>query len=640
MCGICGALGSVDDSIVQAVQVMNETQTHRGPDAGDLFVEDRRERRVALAHRRLSIIDLRPEAGQPMTDPDSGNVIVYNGEVYNFEELRKELEADGETFFSKSDTEVVLKGYKKWGEGVLKRLRGMFALALWDRSKERCLLARDRLGIKPLYYTEKASPSGGKLFLFASEVRSLLSSGLIDKKLNPTGLSSYIWNGFVAGDETVVRGVYSLPAGTSQWIDAEGKVEATNRYWDFPDPSHKGSLEKLQHELQEAVKLRLVSDVPLGVFLSGGVDSSAVAALAARNGVADLKTFNISFEEVEYDESPYADRVAKSLGTDHHTIKLGQSYFKKHLLEALEGLDQPTFDAVNTYFVSRAAREAGMTVALAGTGGDEVFGGYKSFLEIPSVARWGKLLGIFPNAILKAVSDVACRVKFGKAGAVPPQVRWGKLFDVLSARGNPLKLYQSFYGLFTQSFYRELLATEPSSTTHGLQDAFYKHLEDGIQGRELLDGISLVELSTFLGQRLLRDTDTASMAVSLEVRVPLIDHEIIEAAFGLQTDERFKDLPTKRLLRELALSELDPDIFDRPKAGFVLPIDVWCREELKEMVTDLLQDESLAASIGMNSNTIQRLWQGFNEGAPGLYWSRVWSIFVLLWWVKRYNLSL
>lgn len=640
MCGICGAVGAVDDGIVEAVTAMNETQRHRGPDAGAVWSEPAGSPAAVLGHRRLSIIDLRPEAGQPMVDADTGNVIVYNGEVYNFAEIRAELESAGVTFVSRSDTEVVLKGYARWGEQVLERLRGMFALAIWDAGKRRCLLARDRLGIKPLYLSEVSGAGGRRTLLFASEVRSLLESGRVERRLDPVALSSYVWNGFVAGRNGMIRGVESLAPGAKLWIEADGQRGEETPYWDFPPVGARGSVDELRERLEEAVRLRLVSDVPLGVFLSGGVDSSAVAALAARSGVADLKTFNISFEEVEYDEAPFAEAVARSLGTDHHTVRLGQDYFKAHLLEALEGLDQPTFDAVNTYFVSRAARESGMTVALAGTGGDEIFGGYKSFLEIPPVARWGKLVGVLPDGILETAARAACRFKFGPAGAVPPQVRWGKLGDVLTARGNPLHLYQTFYGLFTRSFYRELLAGEPTGTVSGLQTPFFEHLERSVRGRAPLDGISLIELSTFLGQRLLRDTDTASMAVSLEVRVPLIDHEIVEAAFRLETAERFQGLPGKGLLRRLALSELDPAIFDRPKAGFVLPIEVWCREELRETVDDLLRDEGLAASAGLDPAVVARLWRAFNEGAPGLYWSRVWSIFVLLWWVRRHRVSL
>ena len=644
MCGIAGAVGQLDPEVSAAVRSSGMSQAHRGPDSGGFWSSLRAEAGsgAAFAHRRLAIIDLSPRGRQPMLDPDTGNVLCFNGEIYNFKALRNELKREGASFRTSTDSEVILQAYAAWGQRCVTRLRGMFAFALWDAAQRCVLLARDRIGIKPLYLAEVRRPGGRRAVLFASELRALLAGGLLERRLSPTGLSTYLWNGFVTAPETIVSGVWSLDAGHTAWISQGGEILRAERFWRLPSAAGgSGDSETLAHALQQAVELRLISDVPLGIFLSGGVDSSAVAALAARTSSTRIRTFNISFDEAGYDESCYATAVAKGLGTDHHEIRLTQERFQSQLEEALASLDQPTFDGINTYFISRAVREAGITVALSGAGGDELFGGYRSFLDIPRAALWARRLGPLPVGLVRALAAAVARFKTGRAGGVPPQTRWGKLGDALATRGRLVELYQTSYSLFSSNFIDELRCVpEPEGVGHGLSQVRLRELEALTRSGPELHSISMLELSCFIGDRLLRDTDTTSMAVSLEVRVPLLDHQVIEAAAALGEAQRYAPLGSKSVLREIALADLDPAIFDRPKAGFVLPIELWSRASLKGEIDSTFEDRARCESVGLNPNAIARLWRAYQAGAPGIYWSRIWALFVLLHWTHAHRVSL
>ncbi len=641
MCGIAGAIGVLDAEVLAAVRRASNAQSHRGPDADGFWTNADTGPGVALAHRRLSIIDLSADGTQPMIDARSGVVLVYNGEVYNYRELRRELEAVGASFRTRTDTEVVIQAYLQWGPDSVARLRGMFAFALFDPRERRLLLVRDRLGVKPVYVTRVRRP-GGDVVLFASELRALLATDLVERNLDPIGLQTHLWHGFPIGPGTLVRGIERLDAGTSLTIVLDGLTESRRRYWSLPPARPAGrDTEELRAELDAAVGMRLVSDVPLGVFLSGGIDSSAITALAARRSNQAIRTFSVGFEEAAFDESEYARAVAQSLGTDHVAIHLSQASFTSRLDDALGALDQPSFDAINTYFVSRAVREAGITVALAGTGGDELFGGYSSFAELPRVARIARRAGVAPDAVLRALGAAISRVAFGRAGAAPPQARWAKLADMLATRGQLLDLYQLSYGLFVPSFLRTLAPTLDWTSTHaGLPIARARELEEAIFGSPPLHAVSMLELASFTGERLLPDTDAASMAVSLEVRVPLLDHRVVEALAGVDPVRRFEPLGRKQLLRDLALGSLDPALFERKKQGFELPIGGWIREELREEVDATFADRAACAAAGLDASAVARLWRAYQDGAPGVYWSRPWALFVLLWWCRRYRVSL
>jgi asparagine synthase (glutamine-hydrolysing) len=645
MCGVAGSIGQIDSRRIDAVKRMTRAQHHRGPDDEGFWSDAQGDgtRGVALGHRRLAILDLSPAGHQPMIDHASGCAMVFNGEVYNFKELARELESEGVRIRSTGDSEVILNAYARWGERAIERLRGMFALAIWDPRSQRVLLARDRLGIKPLYYT--TVEDGGRALYFSSEVRALLATGQVQRRIDRQGLATYLWNGVVVGPATLIAGVELLPAGTVLSVGLDARPEAPRRYWRLPSSrqhvSPQRAREELSAALQDAVQMRLLADVPLGVFLSGGIDSSAVTALAVRASEARVTTCTIGFDEAQYDESAHARAVAQALGTDHREVRLTGDMFRRGLPDALDGLDQPTFDAINTYFVSKAVREAGLTVALAGTGGDELYGGYSSFRDLPLAAHASRLTGPTPEPLLRAIAQLVVRAKLGAAGAVPPQTRWGKLCDVLAARGRLLELYQTSYALFTRSFQAELCELkETSQTDSGLPRERARELGSWLAGEPTLHAISTLELACFLGERLLRDTDTASMAVALEVRVPLIDHVVVEKLAAVPEAMRYHPLGRKQLLRELALSELDPRLFERPKRGFELPLEAWCRQQLGRDIDDTLRDEALCRRVGLRPDAVGRLWRAFREGAPGLYWSRIWALYVLLWWCRRYEASI
>ncbi len=621
---------------------MNAYQAHRGPDSEGIWSEvDATANGAVLAHRRLAILDLTEDGRQPMIDPVTGNTIVYNGEVYNYRQLRQELEQLGVSFSSQCDTEVVLKAYRVWGKSFVERLRGMFALVIWDAQQKRALCVRDRLGIKPLYYTVISRGDGQKTVLIASELRSLLATGFVKRQLSREGLSSYIWNGFVVGPQTIVKDIQLLPAATLMEIDAEGKLETPQRYWSIPPAASTSTPEQLAQSLQAAVKMRLVSDVPLGVFLSGGVDSSAIAALAVNANVGTIKTFNLSFAEAEYDEADYAQQVARSLGTEHIEVHLSQEAFHAQLEKALQSLDQPTFDAINTFYISQAVRDAGITVALAGTGGDELFGGYRTFKELPPAQQVSRALQDFPDPLRRIAAQPITRLKMGAFGIVPPQTRWGKLGDLLATQGDLLSLYQTFYSLFTLDLQAQLLPSGASAERdYGLPPSVAQQLRAESASEPTLSAISRYELTLFTGERLLRDTDAASMAVSLEVRVPLLDHEVVTQVVQQDPQSRFSPLGKKMILRRLALTKLDPALFERPKSGFVLPIERWSREQLSAEISATFADRNLCQAIGLNPLIINQLWQAFQVGAPGIYWSRIWSLYILLWWCRCYGMSL
>lgn len=574
-----------------------------------------------------------------MIDPASGVTIAFNGEVYNFGELRAELLALGVSLRSSSDTEVILAAYARWGESVIARFRGMFALALYDPRDETVLLVRDRLGVKPLYVSEH--PGG---LLFASELRALLASGRVQRRLDSAAVARFLWHGFVPGPGTLVEGVRLLPAGTTLRVGLDGRPREPRRYWQLPraeeDPDEERAVRRLGESLTEAVRLRLVADVPIGIFLSGGVDSSAMVALARRSTGDRLSTFTIRFEESRWDESMHARRVAEALSTDHHEITLTESDFTTHLEDALASIDQPTFDALNTYFVSRAVKDAGITVALAGAGGDELFGGYASFVDLPRARAVSSRLRAVPEPVLARLAAIATRLATGPASEVPPQTRWGKLADVLATRGDRLALYQVSYGLFSRDLHRELARRASDTLDWGLDPARAAELRERIHDQPDLAAISTLELASFVGERLLRDTDAASMAVSLEARVPLLDHRVVEAVAQVPARRRFHPLRRKALLRELVQRELDPALFDRPKAGFELPLERWCRRSLSTVLAESLQDVGHIERVGLDGEAVARLWRSFERGGPGVYWSRVWALHVLLTFCRRHRVYL
>src|SRR5215831_2936630 len=641
MCGIAGIIGRLDEKNRAALERMNDAMLHRGPDAEGTWISapDSRGWGALLAHRRLSILDLSPDGAQPMVDPVTGHVVVLNGEIYNFGGLRRRLMAEGQEFQSTGDTAVMLRALGLHGPDAVSWLRGMFAFACWDPKQRRLLLARDALGIKPLYIARASDPDAGWSVAFASELRALLASKLTGTPhLDGQAVASSVWNGFLVGPGTAVKGIDLLWPGRLIELDGAGKELRQEDFWPIPDRGPDPTMDEdgLAAVLQESLSLHLASDVPLAVFLSGGVDSSAMANLAQRAAESPIHTFTLAFEEQELSEGPIARRIAAAIGTEHHEVLLTEEHFVENLEAALDSLDQPTFDGLNAYYLSHAIRAAGFTVALAGTGGDELFGGYTSYRDLPVLQRWCQRAAWLPRGLQVAAATLATWLLGRSSESMPPQTRWAKLPEMVRRGEDLLALYQLAYALFLPGFQRELLASGfAEALADGLSPAMRQRISAETRARTPLSAISVMEQRLFLGERLLRDNDVASMASSLEQRVPLVDQVLFESVDRLPDQARYQPLGRKDMLRRIGLRGLDPALFERPKSGFVLPFDRWIRRGLKGAMDQTLRDPQAIAPVGLDPTAVERLWRAFLDGAPGMYWSRVWSIYVFVRWCHR-----
>jgi asparagine synthase (glutamine-hydrolysing) len=518
----------------------------------------------------------------------------------------------------------------------------MFALACWDPHRRQLLLARDALGIKPLYIARASSSSTGTWSVaFSSEVRALLASGLLGKaRLDPDAAASIVWNGFVAGPNTAIVGVESLWPGQLRVYDGNGKEEISRDFWTVTQSVQDGRMdeERLSSVFEECVRLHLISDVPLGIFLSGGIDSSAVANVAHNAARGPIHTFTLAFEEPEFNEAPIARRVAKAIGTHHREVLLSEQQVANQIDRALDSLDQPTFDGLNSYFMSRAVREAGFTVALVGTGGDELFGGYTSFRDLPLLHGWSRRLRWVPRGALEAGARFAVSALRRSDGVFPPQTRWAKLPEMLRRGDDLIALYQLAYALFLPDFQQALLPSN-GVPVDGLSAALRARLEQETRGRSPLSAISVLEQRLFLGKRLLPDNDAASMAASIEQRLPLVDQVLFEAVMALPDGPRYQPVGRKAALQRIGLRGLEPELFARPKRGFVLPFDRWIRRGLREAIDGTLRDPDAVSAAGLDPGAVRQLWQAFLDDVPGLYWSRVWALYVLVRWCLRHGVS-
>jgi len=643
MCGIAGIIGRVANPNRNALRRMAEAMVHRGPDDDGCWEAspDDRGWGVMLAARRLSILDLSSAGAQPMVDPVTRHVVVLNGEIYNYIELRDRLAAKGQRFQSTGDTAVMLRALSVHGRQALSWLRGMFAFALWDPNDRKLLIARDPLGIKPLYIARNPDPRGEWAMIFASEVRAILASELLGKpRLNPHAAASVAWNGFMLTPDTAIAGIESIWPGQLRVFDASGKEELSEYYWSVPPNGEASSIDESQFArvLEESVRLHLTSDVPLGVFLSSGVDSAAVANLARKTSGAPVHTFTLAFEEQEYNEGVIARRIADAIGTQHQEVILTEQRFIAQLDAALDSLDQPTFDGLNSYYMSQAVRDAGFKVALTGTGGDEIFGGYTSFRDLPTLLRWSRRAKWIPQRVIGEMANLVLSVLQRSPGAIPPQTRWAKLPELVRRGDDLLSLYQVAYALFLPDFQRQLLGgAMADALTDGLRSAMRSRLLVETRSRSPLSAISVMEQRLYLGERLLPSIDATSMASSIEVRLPLVDHVLVENAGRLHDRERYYPLRKKSVLRRTGLRGLDPALFEQPKSGFVLPYDRWLRMGLGRVMDQTMRDPAAVKPTGLNPEAVCRLWQAFLDGAPGLYWSRVWALYVLIRWCHRHK---
>ena len=609
MCGIAGLIRvegrSVEDILV--VERMTSAQIHRGPDADGLYQDGR----VVLGHRRLSIIDLSPLARQPMANEDDTVWVTYNGEIYNYPELRKELVSRGHHFRSQSDTEVILHGYEEWGiEGLLAKLRGMFAFGLYD-SRRGLILARDRMGIKPLYYFVQEKTG---LLIFASEVKALLRSGLAPREYDLDAVAGFLLAGSVPAPLTTIQGVRCLAAG-HYLLWQEGRI-TTRKYWDltYGPAERTENTADLGELLQDAVSRHLVSDVPVGLFLSGGVDSAALVAIASRSPKTrefPLETLTVAFDEQEFSEARQAREIAARFHTRHHEIRVTSDDFMRELPAILAAMDQPTNDGVNTYFVSQAARHAGLTVVLSGLGGDEVFWGYRHYRWLAGRARW---LVRCPAAARRALTVGATTW-----GQIRGRENWMRMAFLDKRASNPA-LYLLMRGFFPPQQVMRLLGIGQSQ----LNAAVEQHFEmSGANGRNGVgaDAFNYLEFKRYLHDQLLRDTDTFSMAHSIEVRVPYLDHTIVEHAAHIQPASKIGNGINKPLLVGAVDDPLLLKAGAGKKRGFSFPMDRWMRGHANE-----LQEMAVGTTL-LDGGAVRALWRQFDSGR--LHWSRAWALSVL-----------
>ena len=573
MCGINGIFAYRDgaprvdgEELVRSRECMRS----RGPDAADVWVSE--DGRVGLGHRRLAIIDLSPAGAQPMRR--GALAIIFNGEIYNYKELRARLEAKGRSFTSHSDTEVMLALYEELGERMLGELRGMFAIALWDGARRRMLLARDPYGIKPLYYADD-----GRTLRIASQVKALIAGGNVDTRFEPAAAAGFLLRGTVPEPFTMYRAIRALPAGSFAYVDANG-VSDPKQYFSIAATLRDGvespramSEDEVHDAVLESVRYHMVADVPVGAFLSAGIDSSAIVAFARESGASDLQTMTLRFEEYrgrDNDEAPLATLVAQRYGVRHTIRELTLADFRNELPRIFAAMDQPTVDGLNSYFISKAAAELGLKVAMSGTGGDELFGGYTSFRDIP---RWMPITSVLSHVpglgegVYRLNATLAKRSRH-----ISP-----KMGEILRHGASYAGAYLVKRGRFLSSELAGVMGEERAK--EGLQRLDLLHL---IEKTVTPDPgtpyarVAALESSLYLRNQLLRDMDWASMAHSLEVRVPLVDAHLLRRLAPMLATRKGRG---KTILANAPRPPLPPEIRTRRKTGFTLPIKEWLQQE-------------------------------------------------------------
>ncbi|HKX03979.1 MAG TPA: asparagine synthase (glutamine-hydrolyzing) [Methylomirabilota bacterium] len=620
MCGIAGMVDvtgrPVDEGLLRA---MTTVQAHRGPD-GEGFVC---RGGAGLGHRRLAIIDL-VTGEQPMANEDGSIWLVFNGEIYNFRELRGELEARGVYFRTSSDTEVILRAYEVDGPACVNRLRGMFAFAILDRRAERMFLARDRMGIKPLVYAWD-----GRRLLFASEIKGILEDGSVPRDLDQEALSDYLTYHYVPAPRTIFRAIRKLPPASTLVLPLHGGEPVVSRYWELqfaPDRRVGESewLERLQGHLADAVKSHMVSDVPIGAFLSGGVDSSSVVALMAQASSAPIRTFSIGFAEADFDELAFARRVATRYGTDHYELVV-----KPNAVDVLPKLawhfDEPFADssAIPTYYVSKITREH-VTVALSGDGGDENFAGYRRY------ARAQQLHDRFdrgPGRLARPLLAVAGRI-------LPVEARGQAYAELLGS--DALGRYLRLVAYERRRTVRPLLSGDLAVVGRVVGDSsLFRRLASESSAPDYVSMLQHLDMRTYLPDDILTKVDRTSMAVSLEARVPLLDHILMEFVATIPSPFKLRNGTGKHLLKRAMLRSLPAEILTRPKMGFGVPLGSWFNGELRDMTRDILLSRTARERGIFRPAEVERVLQVHDSGRRDCS-ARLWSLVCFELWMRQW----
>ena len=619
MCGINGIYGleNLQDPL-KLIHKMNESIAHRGPDASGTF----HSKNVVLGHQRLKIIDLSESANQPFHSSNGRYTLVFNGEIYNYQQIRKELEDDF-VFRTNSDTEVLINAFTKWGKSCLQKLNGMFAFAIWDDEAESLFLARDRMGIKPIYYAFQDGT-----FVFSSEVKAVLKSGLVKREINQNSLYEYLNYQTIYGENTILDDVKMIPPAS--WVTIQDNQIETGEYWQIEAPKKRtyNSFEELKVQIAEkfgeSIQKRMIADVPFGAFLSGGIDSSIVVGNMAKYSSQPIKTFHISFAEEQFSESKYAKIVANKFGTEHTDIQLHPNDLLNQLPDALSAMDHPSGDGPNTWLVSKVTKEAGITMVHSGLGGDELFAGYPVFKQLSSLIEKKYLLS-FPKFLRKLGGNSLKLFKNDVQAEKIAEILTLDRFDLESA-------YPISRKMLSDNQLRQYFGSVKFQ--NGAKSYVQNHLSYGQLGFDLpyLSKISVAELRTYLISTLLRDTDQMSMAHALEVRVPFLDHEFVELLLSVP-DEWKMGSSQKQLLVNSFKGLIPDEVINRPKMGFVFPWEVWMKNDLKQFCGDnlnYLENQQL-----FNKGAISNFSNQFFKGNPTVTWSRIWPLVVLGFWIKN-----
>lgn len=620
MCGITGIFSfksGLESS--NAVHFMLEDLKHRGPDANAVWHEGP----VSMGHTRLSIIDLDEAANQPMHDSSERYVIVFNGEIYNYRELRNLL-TDGYKFNTNSDTEVILAAFIKWGKDCLNYFRGIFAFAIWDKQAEVLFLARDQMGVKPLHIFRNED-----VFLFSSELRSIANSKIFRPTLNIQGLKDYLKYQSVHEPNTLISGVYQLRAGYYMTISREGV--GVQKYWALTDqkPTLKfNTYEEVKKEvhskLYQAIERQLVSDVPWTVFLSGGIDSSVLAAVATKLTDRPINTFSICFDDERYDESKYSDLVAKTINSNHTKIVIKPEMFLDLLPETLSAFSTPSGDGANVYLISKLVSESGIKVALSGLGADELFCGYQHFSTYKKAIL---LHQIIPFWISNSIGHVMTKLSTGH--------KFRKIADILTMKSGDLEHFYSISRSLFQDEELKLLNPFFKSTFDTPFENILQVSQD-IQNFDTYSQYSIAELMNYTKNVLLEEADQMSMANGLELRVPLLDVDLVELCLSIPNKFKHPQGYKKLLVDSLGL-QLPEDIVHRKKMGFAFPWDQWMRNELYSFCK--MSITNLSKRNLFNEKEVLKLWEKFVQKDPQIPWMKVWLLVVLENWLSDNNIN-
>ena len=642
MCGIVGFVSQDAFGRLKAdLPIAASSLSHRGPNDHGFFFDE--SYGVGLAHRRLSIIDLSEAGRQPMPNDDATLQIVYNGEIYNFKEIRQTLENLGYRFQSATDTEVILKAYQHWGHQCLERFVGMFAIAIWDRRSRTLFLARDRLGIKPLYYHYDNG-----MFLFASELKALMGFRSFQRVIDPDALPLFLHYQYIPAPKSIFQHTWKLLPGHFAVFNGSGiHIQG---FWQYPGIENQSqavsclsedeAIEKLDDLIGRSVSDRLISDVPLGALLSGGIDSSLVVAQMQKASPRPVKTFSIGFSEKGFNEAPFASRIAEHLGTDHTELYVGPQDALAIIPKLAHLYDEPFADssAIPTYLVSKLTSDQ-VTVALSGDGGDELFAGYVRYWMTRSMATWSSF---FPDAIKPNVSRLlkALPIPFIERCYVPLREKLPQRFQVSNFRDKWQKLILACGQLLLSDIYRVTVCLWSESEIKAM---IGRHLPksrfDALFGSTAhwptISRLMHVDQQTYLPDCMLTKVDRASMASGLEIRVPLLDHRVVEFSAALPESLKYRDGSGKYLLKKLLGRYVPENLFLRPKMGFGAPMENWLRHELKEMMTDYLSPERLKRGDYRDPTIVERVVAEHLTGTCNHH-HRLWALMIWEMWREQW----